>query len=160
MLNIIKPVWQWKWKLTPLNKKAITGIALHHMGSNTASVYDVNKMHNNKGWNGIAYNWWIGFDGKVYECRGWNIGGGVKGLLLNRKTISIGFQGNYHPTQGISTMKSMPTAQFNSVIELLQWLIPQLPNLQRIDGHKYFNKTACPGDYFPVQKIQNKLEKG
>ena len=40
----------------------------------------LNKLeswHINKGWVAIGYNYWIGFDGKVYEGRGLNKGAGV-----------------------------------------------------------------------------------
>jgi hypothetical protein len=158
-MNIVKPKWQWKWKLTPIKKKDITGMALHHSGSNTASKYDIDKMHKNKKWNGYAYNWGVTLGGEVYEGRGWNVGGGLKGLLLNRKTISILFEGNYHPDPRIPFMKEMPDVQFKAGVELITTIAAQLPNLKKLGGHKEFNATLCPGDNFPLARMVIEVKK-
>lgn len=158
-MNYVKPELKWKWKLTPYNKKAVTGIALHHMASNTASVYDIDKMHKARKMSGCAYGWIVGFDGTVYECRGWHVGGGLKGLLLNRKTISIGFLGNYHPDPRIPYMTTMPDKQFKAGVALIADIAKQLPNLKKIGGHNDFNATACPGDNFPIGKMILEIKK-
>ncbi|WP_185819589.1 hypothetical protein [Salibacterium salarium] len=41
----------------------------------------IDTTKNNKGWNGIGYNFWISFDGKIYEGRGLNQGAHCRGLI-------------------------------------------------------------------------------
>ena len=145
-MDIIKPNIEWRERLIPLDLKKVDGIALHHMASKSWNFYDVHNYHKNvNGWNGIGYNFWIGYDGKIYEGRGFNVGAGVGGH--NSHVLSIGFQGDYE------NQKEMPKEQFEAGVELIRWLRTQLPNLKIINGHKYWNKTACPGKYFPLDKM-------
>ncbi len=155
-MEIIKPKWNWRYppETDPLYKENIIGIALHHMDHPTADIWEVERWHlerDNGTWKGFGYNWWVGFDGKVYEGRGWNQGAGVANM--NHKVISVGFQGAYHPREGAFN-KVMPEAQYKAGVELIAWLVSQLPNKNVIiDGHKRWNNTECPGQYFPLQQM-------
>lgn len=145
MINIVETNLIWNGELEPLNKSNIDSIALHHMAHPTWNFLDVHRAHQNKGWIGIGYNWWVAYDGTIYEGRGFNKGAGVGGH--NSHIISIGFQGDY------STKKEMPKEQYEAGIKLIRWLRTQLPNLKKIDGHKYWNNTLCPGQYFPLKQM-------
>lgn len=127
------------------------GIALHHMAHNTWTFDEVHAYHRDtKGWQGIAYGWWIDFDGTIYEGRGFHMNAGVLGH--NDHLLSIGFRGNFEPGAAAYS-KTMTDAQFNAGIDLINWLKPQLPNLRVIHGHRHWTSTACPGQFFPLTEM-------
>ena len=132
--------------LQPLNLKKIDSIALHHMATD-ADIKTIEKMHVQKGWRAIGYNFWVGFDGTVYEGRGFNLGAGVENQ--NGHIISIGFQGDYDTKK-----REMPNAQFNSGIEVIKYVKSKVPAVKKIGGHKDFMATACPGKYFPLAEMK------
>lgn len=134
-----------KGKLTPLNLKRVTGIALHHMAHPTADVKTVEGWHINKGYNAIGYNYWVGFDGTIYEGRGLNVGAHTLGF--NETTIGIGFQGDY------SKDVKMPVEQFNAGIDIITYVKEILPAVSKIGGHGDFMATQCPGEYFPLAEM-------
>ena len=132
--------------LQPLNLSKVDSIALHHMATDI-DVKGIEKMHVNKGWRAIGYNFWVAFDGTVYEGRGFNLGAGVDNQ--NGHIISIGFQGDYH-----SKERAMPDAQFNSGIDIIRYVLENVPSIRKIGGHKNFMATACPGQYFPLEEMK------
>lgn len=154
----IKPKWHWRQppENNPLNPDAIDGIAAHHMEHPTADIWDVESWHlqnDSRSWKGFGYNWWVSKDGSLYEGRGFNQGSGI--LNHNHHVISVGFQGGYHPSEKFECDRAMPEAQLKAGLWLIiEYLKPKLPNLQVIDGHKYWNNTSCPGIYFPLNKFQ------
>ena len=78
-MNIIKiPNQIIKQPLQPLNLKKVDSIALHHMAHPTADVKTVEDWHINQGWRAFGYNFWVAFDGTIYEGRGFNMGAGVE----------------------------------------------------------------------------------
>ncbi len=138
-------------RLKPLNLARVDSIVLHHMAHETADVKIVECWHvDGNGWNAIGYNYWIGYDGAIYEGRGLNVGAGVANH--NSHIISIGFQGDYDKND------IMPDAQFNSAIDLINYLMPFLPNCKAIKGHRDFGGSVCPGNYFPLEEMK-KLRK-
>lgn len=141
---------QIKTALEPLNLSRVDAIALHHMAHPTADIYEVERWHLNQGWRAFGYNYWIAFDGTVYEGRGLNMGAGVANQ--NDHIISIGFQGNYQPGIGLD-VNTMPDAQFNAGVDMINWVREKVPSICVIDGHKYFMATACPGDNFPLMEM-------
>lgn len=150
-MNIVKPKLQWRTdpSVNPLILSKVDSIALHHMAHTTWTIYDVHNAHLQRdggSWKGIGYNYWISLDGTVYEGRGLNEGAGV--LNHNGHVISIGFQGDYD-----NANKVMPDAQYNSGVELIQWLKSQIERIQTVAGHKYWGGTECPGRYFPLDEM-------
>ena len=135
-----------KGALTPLNLKNVTGLALHHMAHGTADIKTVEGWHINQGYSAIGYNFWVGDDGTVYEGRGFNLGAHTLGF--NATVIGIGFQGDYH-----SKACEMPTEQFNSGIDIIEYVLGAVPSISKMGGHKDFMATACPGQYFPLQEM-------
>lgn len=157
-IKIIKKEFQWARPLTPLNLSKVTAIALHHMEHLTADMNTIHQWHLQRGWKGFAYNYWIDFDGTIYECRGLNAGGGLYDPH-NSYTISIGFQGHYDIT------KEMPKAQFEAGVQLIKYLKSTIPTINSVEGHKYWQpEKSCPGKYFPLDdmikmsNIQNKIK--
>lgn len=132
--------------LQPLNLKKVDSIALHHMATDV-DVKEIEKMHVNKGWRAIGYNFWVAFDGTVYQGRGFSLGAGVDNQ--NGHIISIGFQGDYHTKE-----RAMPDAQFNAGIDIIQYVLEKVPSIKKIGGHKDFMATACPGQYFPLEEMK------
>ncbi len=146
-MNILKiPNQIIKEPLQPLTLASIDAIALHHMAHATADVKTVESWHIAQGWRAIGYNYWVGLNGDVYEGRGLCLGAGVENQ--NGHIISIGCQGDYDKSPF-----TMPKAQHDAVMELCRWLIQRVPTIRRIDGHKAWNATACPGRYFPLHRF-------
>ncbi len=137
-----------KGKLVPLTLSKVDSIVLHHMAHCTADVKTVERWHINNGWIAIGYNYFVSFDGTVYEGRGMNIGAGV--AKHNSHIISIGFQGDYEK------IKIMPEAQFNSSAELIKHLLNKIPTAKLL-RHSDFGGTVCPGKYFPFGEIKSKV---
>lgn len=161
-MEIIKKQLKWRNGATAptpiLPKTKIDSIALHHMAHPTWTFDEVHAFHRDtRGWQGIAYGWWVDFKGNVYEGRGFAQNAGVKDQ--GSHIIDIGFQGNYEPGK-VAYQGSMPDAQFNAGVELIQWLKPQLPNLRVIHGHKYFSPTTCPGQNFPLVEMVSLKKRG
>ncbi len=141
-----------KEPLKPLNLKRVDSIALHHMATD-AGIKAIESIHINQGWRAIGYNFFVGFDGTVYEGRGFNVGAGVENQ--NDHIISIGFQGDYH-----SKERTMPDAQYNAGIDIIQYVLENVPNIKKIGGHCEFMATACPGRYFPLEEMKTLKKRG
>ncbi len=135
-----------------LNPDNIDTIALHHMAS-PADVKGIECVHvNSNNWGAIGYSYYIGYDGKVYEGRGLKfVAAGVANH--NSHVLSIGFQGNYHPSSTVKVDRIMPLAQFNAGVELICELLYDMPNIKSLVGHKHFGGSVCPGNYFPLEKM-------
>lgn len=131
--------------LQPLTLPRVDSIALHHMASE-GDVKAIEAAHIRQGWRAIGYNYWVDYDGTVYEGRGLHLGAGVTNE--NGHTISIGFRGDYH-----SKPKAMPDPQFNAGIDLILWLLKKVPKA-KVKGHKEFGGTVCPGRYFPLEEMK------
>lgn len=153
-MNIIKKPIKWNGSLIPLKPNQIDGIALHHMAHPTWAFEQVHEYHrDSKKWVGIGYNYWIGFDGSIYEGRGKNQGAHV--LKHNPRLLGIGFQGDYEAHN-----KTMPDAQFNTAIELIQWLQKEFPLARVVHGHSHWQSTQCPGRYFPLMEMVSLKKRG
>lgn len=138
--------------LNPLRLDRVDGIALHHMDCDL-DVKGIERIHINKGWRAIGYNYFVSFDGDIYEGRGLNVGAGVENE--NGHIISIGFQGDYH-----SKDRKMPDEQFNSGIDIINYLKDKVPTIKKICGHKEYMATACPGKYFPLEEMKSLKKRG
>lgn len=136
-----------KEPLQALNLKNVDAVALHHTAHPTADVKTVEKWHINNGWRAIGYNFFVGFDGTVYEGRGFNLGAGVENQ--NGHIISICFQGDYE-----NTNLEMPSEQFNAGIDIIKYVKEKVPAVKKIAGHKDFTATACPGKNFPLEEMK------
>jgi hypothetical protein len=159
-MEIKKANLTWARPLTKIDPNGLIAIALHHLDHPTWTVFDVHEFHKRpveqggRGWKGNAYHYQVDKDGTVWEVRGYEYeGGGLTGTTLNRTVLSIAFQGAYHDKD-----KEMPETQFRAGVELLRYLKTQLPNVKTIAGHKHWESTSCPGQYFPLEKMINAVD--
>ena len=136
--------------LTPLKKEKVDAVAFHHMANPSWDVLDVEKYHVlNNGWMAIGYNYWIGFDGTVWEGRGLNVGAGIAGH--NSHVISVGLQGDF--------MTQSPTEeQYKACAELYAYLKKEIPTINKYARHSDYNATLCPGTNFNINKIEEYLK--
>ena len=136
--------------LTPLKLEKVDAVAFHHMANKEWDIYDVQKYHIfQNGWMAIGYNYWIGFDGTVWEGRGLNVGAGISGH--NSHVISVGLQGDF--------MTQSPTeAQYKACVELYTYLKKKIPSIQKYARHCDYNATLCPGTNFDIGKIEKYLK--
>jgi hypothetical protein len=146
----------WQRPLTKSDPNLYDSIALHHVAHPTWGVTEIHDFHGRpvskggRGWKGHAYGYEVDKNGDIWETRGYQYeGGGVTGSL-NKKVLSIVFQGDYDDKD-----KVMPDTQFNAGVWLLKWLKSVLPNIKTIAGHKNWEATACPGRYFPLERMIN-----
>jgi hypothetical protein len=155
-MEIKKANLTWVRPLTPADISKYEGIAIHHAAHPTWGVKEIHDYHGRtvkqggRGWKGHAYGYEVDKNGDIWETRGYQYeGGGVTGSL-NKKVLSIVFQGDYDNKD-----KVMPELQFNAGVWLLKWLKSVLPNIKTIAGHKNWESTACPGRYFPLERMIN-----
>lgn len=154
----IIPRAEWGARVTsPLlaqDLRKIDAIALHHMAHPTADIKEVEHWHiDTQGWRALGYNYWIGFDGAIYEGRGLNMGAGVENQ--NDHILSIGFQGDFH-----SHFVKMSDAQFNSGVYMIKKLLGDVPTIKKVDEHGAYMPTACAGQYFPLEEMKTLKERG
>jgi len=151
------PPLKFRSKLTPLKK--VDMIILHHIAHKTADIHAVHNYHrsrtyiNSSGktgyWSGIGYNYFITFDGIIYEARGLNVGAHT--LNYNNRSIGIGFQGDFQQQQ-------MPDAQLKAGAALCKKLMQDHSLTERdIKLHKDLSATVCPGKNFRISELKELL---
>lgn len=148
-MNIVNANLQFIKPLEPILPNHYDAIALHHIDSDTGTLYDVHQWHLANGWVGCGYGYFVALDGTVYEGRGLFKNAGVQNE--NGHVLSIAFQGNYNSN------RTMPVEQFLAGVDLVKYLKTQLPMVTTIEGHKFWNSTSCPGDYFPLEQIKEAI---
>jgi len=144
-VKVVPANLEWKEKLTPLKPEEVKYIIVHHAAVKEASPEAIHRNHIGRGWTGIGYNEYIRKDGTVYICRGDHVGAHTKGW--NDKSYGICVEGNYEEET------AMPEVQFNALVQRIITNKARFPNLEGIKGHKDFVATACPGKYFPMDKL-------
>jgi len=144
-VKVVPANLEWKEKLTPLKPEEVKYIIVHHAAVKEASPEAIHRNHIGRGWAGIGYNEYIRKDGTVYICRGDHVGAHTKGW--NDKSYGICVEGNYEEET------AMPEVQFNALVQRIITNKARFPNLEGIKGHKDFVATACPGKYFPMDKL-------
>lgn len=128
-------------------------LVLHHAEASHASVEDINRWHNGRGWNGIGYHYYIRKDGSVYRGRPeWAVG--AHAVNHNSRSIGICCEGAY-------MTETMPEAQLDSLLALIRDVQGRYGNRLALKRHKDVGSTDCPGDNFPwaaAQKWKGKEE--
>ena len=147
-----------KSRLTPLNKKRVVGIAVHHSGvkngpKGVTAVKAFERHHMDaNGWNAIAYNFLIDEQGVIYEGRG---AGKISAATrpYNSRTESICYTGDGDKAIPAKTQKS------------LEWLIADIQKRYTVKlwvkGHRELASTTCPGNvlFDWVQNHRNGITK-
>jgi hypothetical protein len=122
-------------------------VVLHNADASVCTIQDIHQWHLENGWAGCGYHFLVRKDGSVYRGRPENaIGSHCKGS--NTGSIGICFEGNY-------MTETMPSTQYQSGIELLQYLFNKYGSLA-IYGHKELYETDCPGVNFPLDDFKTK----
>lgn len=155
-MEILKPNVKWRGNLTPISRK-ITRLIQHHMAHTSWTVEQVHNYHRDgNGWLGIGYSYWIGFDGKIYEGRGRNIGAHA-GANWNGISYGIGYQGNFE-TQQMTDAQLVSGAWLNAKLIREEGL-----TVDAIVGHgTRFGGTSsslCPGKNFRMVELKAEAEK-
>lgn len=120
---------------------------IHHSvvdkGDDISTMLDIQDFHrSDRGWADVAYHYFIGQTGIIYEGR--EIG--VRGTHVagfNTGSVGVCLLGNF--------MNIAPTdAQLDSTRQLVRWLAGFL-QLTHLAGHRDFNDgTQCPGDNLAI----------
>lgn len=132
--------------MTPIRGK-IEKIICHHPASTGTMEANHNYHRNTLGWNGLGYDYWIDYDGTIYEVRGRNVGA-HSGRSWNGKSYGPCFRGNFEN-------QKMTDAQLKSGI----WLCAMLCRMEGLTekdiiGHKDVSRTACPGKNFRMKELK------
>ncbi|MDO9574501.1 MAG: N-acetylmuramoyl-L-alanine amidase [Candidatus Contubernalis sp.] len=151
-MEIKKPVFIWSSPLVPITN-SIEKLIQHHMAHTTWTVFDVHNYHRDtNGWKGIGYNYWIAFDGTIYECRGRNVGAHA-GANWNSRSLGIGYQGNFE-------IQQMTEAQLKSGTWLnAKFIQEEGLTVEDIIGHKDVTSTLCPGKNFRMEELKQEAAK-
>lgn len=146
-MNIIEEKYKWNGSLT--SRPLTNYIIIHHRCGN-GDAQSIHSQHvNSNKWTGIGYHFYVRKDGTIYRGRPIDsIGAHCSGH--NSESIGVCFEGDYSKTQ------IMPNAQLISGCELIKYIKGIYPNA-RVKKHSDFMATACPGKYFPFDKITNSL---
>ena len=133
--------------LIPIKK--VTKIICHHPAHSTWDIHDIHKSHQNKGWIGIGYNYFITKDGRIQFGRGKHEGAHCQGY--NDFTLGACFQGNFE-------VDEMTDAQ----VKAGGWIIAQLVREYGLDindviGHNKVAATLCPGKNFRMDDLKNEV---
>lgn len=91
-----------------------------------------------RGWRDLGYNYLIDHAGRVWEGRGWNVGGHV---LAAQNTISVGVCFLVGPEKPSDAM-------LNAGAQLREWIENErLRRALQYVGHSDWANKACPGPY-------------
>ena len=150
-MDILDPGLKWSdsSRLRPLQK--VEKLIQHHMAHSSWGILEVHRYHrDHNGWVGIGYNYWIGFNGDVYEGRGYHVGA-HSGSAWNSRSLGIGYQGHFD-------YQKMTDQQW----EAGAWLNAKLlkDNDLTVDdvvGHADVGTTACPGLNFRMEELKEKI---
>ena len=147
------------------NVSSIKIITVHHdaipqKNQSADSVLDqiFGIHHDQKGWPGASYHYYIHTDGQVYQLNNhedvtWHDSN-------NWDSIGIVLHGYFHPDYN-----DKPTsAQLKSLSELLKLLCTQHPefpaSFSDIRGHRERWSTACPGNVFHPYVVEYREKQG
>lgn len=146
-MQILEPNYKWNGILT--NRKRTDTVILHHAEASQASAEDVHRWHQQNGWAGIGYHYYVRKDGSVYRGRPETVIGAHAGSKndYNSRSIGICFEGAYDT-------EIMPDKQLAAGKELLRDIMSRYGKLN-ILAHRDVTATSCPGKNFPMEKLKN-----
>lgn len=141
-VKIIEQTYNWSGSLA--QRTATKYIILHHRAGN-GDVNSIHVQHQNQGYTGIGYHFYVRKDGKIYRGRPLTAVG-AHCLGNNSYSVGVCFEGNFES-------ETMPEVQINAGQELVAYLKNLYPNTE-VKRHNDFNSTACPGKNFPFETIK------
>ena len=127
------------------NRGGVTSnIIIHHVYGR-GSVQDIHRWHQDRGWAGIGYHFYIDFDGSIWRGRDMrHVGAHTIGQ--NSTSIGIVVNGNHHRNDRVSD------AMFSALVWLIGYIRGIYGNLP-VRGHNEFANTNCPGQHFPMAAV-------
>jgi hypothetical protein len=118
-------------------------LVVHHSvidaGDDLLTLLEVQRLHReDRQWADVAYHFFIGKTGTVYEGRAMNVRG-THVARYNTGSLGVCLLGDF--------MTATPSVeQLNTLRQLSRWLTVRL-QLTHLAGHRDFNpETFCPGD--------------
>lgn len=146
-MTIIPQSYDWRSKLESRN--ATKYIVLHHRAGD-GDAESIHKLHLQRGYTGIGYHFYVRKNGAVYKGR--PIGTvGAHCVGANYDSVGVCFEGNFEKE------KEMTTEQIKSGRELVCYLKTLYQGV-KVVGHKDIQSTACPGKYFPIERIKEEVK--
>lgn len=136
------------WKLPLKYTLKPTMIVYHHTVDKELTPQRINELHQERGWAGIGYHFYIRKDGTIYRGRPENAIGSHS-PSVNSKAFGIALEGNFNEEQ-------LTLEQKNSVIELSRYLMKKY-NIKNLKRHKDVRPTECPGKNFPFEEVKAAL---
>ena len=146
-----------EWDVSITNKW--THIVIHHSATKSGNAAQFDKIHRLRGWDGLGYHFVIGNgdgspEGKIEVGPRWKnqIRGAHAGVAYyNKYGIGICLVGNFEET-------SPDRAQIDALVKLIRWLqikcdIPA----KNVIGHRDVKSTLCPGKYFPMREVKERI---
>lgn len=133
---------------TPLKK--VEKIIIHHPVAN----WTVERTHRyfieSKGWNGIAYNYYIQKNGRAFYGRSdekQEYVGAHAGKVWNGKSLGVCFEGNFE-------LERISESHFSLGVEVVTELCRKHKlKANDILPHSAVSKTVCPGSNFPMERL-------
>jgi len=129
------------------SRKATTHIVIHCTATpegRDVTAKDVDRMHRQRGFNGIGYHYVIKLDGTIEKGRPEDaIGAHVEGQ--NSTSIGISYVGGVDANDINKALDTRTEAQKKSLLKLIKQLREKYPKAQVL-GHRDFPgvKKACP----------------
>lgn len=117
---------------------SIDSIIIHHTASLAdLSAADIDAGHKAIGYACIGYHYLIHKDGSIEKGR-FNNMVGAHCYGHNKTSLGIALSGNFEK-------ETMTNEQTSALIDLIATLRVAYPNIKSIQGHCFYNATACPG---------------
>jgi N-acetyl-anhydromuramyl-L-alanine amidase AmpD len=124
-------------------------IIIHHTASGDVSAEEMHGWHlQNDGWGGLGYHYIVRTNGTVERGRPEKMRG-IHARGANANSIGIALCGNFTHSRPF-------TAQIDSLAELIQDIRTRYPNIPVV-RHQDRVATACPGNLFPWDELQERL---
>lgn len=123
-------------------------LILHHADMN-GSVLDVNRVHLDRGFWEIGYNYYVRKDGSIWQGRPENCEQ-ANCYNYNTNSVSICAEGNFMED-------TMSDAQKQAIIEVGRWIEGRYGNKLQVKGHKELQATDCPGTNYPLSEIKSAI---
>lgn len=129
------------------SKEVITEITFHHSATPSDWTPEkIAKVHTDKGWPGIGYDFLIYDDGTIYQVNNLttiNYHNGVN----NTNAIGICWVGD-------GRKGAPPKEVIKATVSLSRQLRRELPNLTKLFGHNEKKATTCPGPYVDLDALR------
>ena len=127
-------------------RKMTKNIIIHHSASSDGNVFDIDNYHKNKkGWQSIAYHFFISKQGTIYQLHDIN-NVDASSYGNNSNSVSVCLQGNFDK-------EYISKTQYYQLIKTLLHLKKQFPKAE-IKAHHELNATSCFGENLNITAIR------